>query len=68
MGLKMNRSTFAINLFEIGSGKLVFSQNITNSDENMSINLKDHQISSGLYFIEISSEDGIISRKKLTIN
>lgn len=67
-GLKNESKHISIDLFEIGSGKLVFSQNITNSDENMSINLKDHQISSGLYFIEISSEDGIISRKKLTIN
>lgn len=66
-GINNELKQFTVNLFEIGSGRLIFSENITNFNENERINLKSQQVSSGLYFIELLTKEGIISRKKLII-
>jgi hypothetical protein len=66
-GLNANLKNLSLNLFEIGTGKQVFSQNIGNLNQNESINLKNNQVSSGIYLLELSSTEGFISRKKLII-
>jgi hypothetical protein len=67
IGINNHVMPLSINLYEIGSGKLVFSKNISNFSENESINLKSQQVSSGLYVIELLNHEGLISRKKLII-
>lgn len=57
----------SLNLFEIGTGKLVFNEIIGNLNENYSINLKNKEVSAGIYLIELQSNEGLISRKKLII-
>jgi hypothetical protein len=56
-----------LNLYEIGTGRLVFNKNIGNLNENKSIDIKNSQISAGIYILELQSNQGLISRKKLTI-
>ena len=56
-----------LNLYEIGTGRLVFNKNIGNLNENKSIDIKNSQISAGIYVLELQSNEGLISRKKLTI-
>jgi len=66
-GLNANLNNVNLNLYEIGSGKKVFSQNINNVGDNISININNSKISTGIYMLELNSQDGIISRKKVTI-
>jgi sugar lactone lactonase YvrE len=56
-----------LNLYEMGSGKQVFSENLANLNENTTINFKSNQLSAGIYLLELNSNDGIVSRKKLII-
>jgi hypothetical protein len=66
-GLNTTLKNASLNLFEIGSGKQVFSENLANLNENTTINLKSNQLSAGIYLLELNSNDGIVSRKKLII-
>ncbi len=66
-GINADLKNVNLNLYELGSGKQVFSQFIANLNENTSINLKSHQLSAGIYLLELNSNDGIVSRKKLII-
>jgi hypothetical protein len=66
-GLNANLKNLSLNLFEIGTGKQVYNQNIGNLYQTESINLKNNQVSSGIYLLELSSTEGFISRKKLII-
>ena len=66
-GINADLKNVNLNLYELGSGKQVFSENLVNLNENTSINLKSHQLSAGIYLLELNSNDGIVSRKKLII-
>ena len=66
-GLNTTLKDVSLNLFEIGTGKQVFNQNIGHLNLNELINLKSHQLSAGIYLLELNSNDGIVSRKKLII-
>lgn len=57
----------AVKLYETGSGKLVYDEYIGTLNQSTSINLSKNKLSSGLYLFELSSNEGVIARKKLTI-
>lgn len=56
-----------LKLYEIGTGKEVFSQNISNLQSNMAINIKNSQISEGIYLLELHTNNTLISRQKLIL-
>ena len=62
---KLNQKA-AINLYELGTGKLVYSENTANLNENLLLDVSNLNFTAGLYLIELISNDGVISRKKLT--
>ncbi len=66
-GINASLKNVNLNLYEMGSGKQVFNENLTNLSENTTINLKNNQLSAGIYLFELNSNEGVISRKKLII-
>jgi hypothetical protein len=65
--LNSDLNNVSFKLIEMASGKVVHSQFIANSSQNISINLKNNQLSSGIYLLELNANEGIITRKKLII-
>lgn len=61
-------SLLQVKLFEAASGKLVLCENIINAQNTYSIQLKNNRVSSGLYLLELSSTEGVISRNKILID
>jgi hypothetical protein len=57
----------SVNLYELGSGKLVYTEMLNYLGSNISIDFTIASISSGIYLVELIDEKGIISRQKLTI-
>jgi len=56
-----------VEIFELASGKMVFNQFCAAVDLNDGFVLKNLNLASGFYLVELTNEDGIISRNKLTI-
>jgi sugar lactone lactonase YvrE len=54
------------NIYEIGTGKLVFSQNLFPLNNTLCINLSDKKLSTDLYLFELGSSEGLIARQKIT--
>ncbi|HRG57568.1 MAG TPA: T9SS type A sorting domain-containing protein [Bacteroidia bacterium] len=66
-GLSTAFKNITINIYEIATGKLVYSLLTSHLNQNITINLQDHNFSSGIYLLELSSSNEILSRSKLTI-
>lgn len=61
---ELNDETCA-KIYELATGKLIYSATLGNLSFNNSINLSNHAMSSGMYILELSSTEAIISRSKI---